>query len=304
MKKAIRDYKTKDLTKFVIKNKNTLDEAVTQIRAQINKWLEDHNEKTYSVNSILMNKLVYFISQEVNKTNNKFILDRGWYIYGPCYEEGRWLEVNNTPITFKLIATETTQEVDKVCSELFPKFRDFERRGKVLEEFLRYIYKNKCDKKDFQEFYITKHDLWCLIYDIKESNFNYSEKKPIAVRQTSRNFEKIFYDEKYARLVKLSKNEIDDIHKYLDIQIEYINFILDEQRTLPMGKDIFDVYMNTILNGLSHLNYAETFESFNTKFKREIEKTHTKKGHLYLSGLKEANRRLSKELFNLMYYRT
>ena len=229
------------------------------------------------------------------------IIDRGWYIYGPCFEQGRWLEVNNTPITFRLKADEFTPEVDKICSELFPKFREFERKGKVLEEFLRHIYNKKCDKSEFQDFYITKHEMWCLTYNFKESLIDFMETDPLDVRQIARNYEKIFYDGKYEQLVHLNKKEIENITKFLDIQIESLNFVLEEQRQLPIIKDIFNVYVSTVLTGLSHLNYAETFESFNSKFKNDTKKKHITEGHRFLSRLKEENRRLSHEMFNLLY---
>lgn len=303
MKAEIRDYETKDLTKYKIKNKETLNEAITQIRAQINKWIEKNENKKYiyGMNSILSNKLVYYISKEVGKVNDEFVIDRGWYIYGPCFEEGRWLEVNNTPITFALIAKEYTPEIDKVCSDLFPKFRECEIKQKVLDDFLRYIYTKRCDKKDFKDFYSTKHEMWCLTHNIQASNLDFSETDPMMVRQIARNFEKIFYDRKYERLVSLSSDEIKDIHEFLDYKIEYLNFMVEEQRRLPIITDVYNVYVDTVMTGLSHLNYAETFESCVNKIKKNKNEWHTLKGHEYLRRLKDENRRLSRDLFNLMY---
>ena len=73
MKEGIIKCLAKDLTKHKISNKGDLDEAITQIRAQINRWLEDRNEQVHTLNSVLTNKLVYYISKEINKVNDNFI---------------------------------------------------------------------------------------------------------------------------------------------------------------------------------------------------------------------------------------
>jgi len=296
-------FKMEDLTTLKIRNVEDLAHAQTQIKAQINKWLGSDDTSIHNLSSILLNKLVYYISKEVNKINKDFIIDSGWYIYGPCYEEGRQYELYERPMTFQPVADDISNEVKIVCDDLIPKFNSWNRKGKALTEFLRYIYtdKNKCDQPKFKDFYIAKHEMLCILYDF----YNWGHQDLTIVNDSDickkqRAYEKIFYEDKYKKLVHLTSEEMEEIRTFLGMMNRYLNFVVEEQNSSPLITTIFDIHKKSVLTGLCHLNYAETFQSFSKTHTNNKKNTEIQKGHRLLSRLKEENRSLSREMFDLI----
>ena len=299
----IENYKPEKLTELKIKNIEDLHTAKTSMRAQINKWFDEQYDTLINIKGILLNKLIYYIQKEVEKTNKDFVINSGWYIYGPCYEEGRTYESKNQTIPhFKLLADEVSDEVKSVCDELVPLYLDLDRKGLAFTDFLRYIYTKKCDQEEYQDFYLAKHEIMCFLHKFSDTEYcNISVANPKQIQNIERQYEKIFYNSPYNKLISLKPEEIEEIQQFLNYMNEYINFSLEEQKKDSLVCRIEDIHKNTVLAGLSHINYSKTFNSFNKKYKEDTQKTHNGKGHEYLSRLKEDNRWLSKELFKFIY---
>ena len=223
----VENYDAQDLTKLKIKNVDDLNNAKFSIYAQITKWLIDNEESTSNLHSILLNKLYYYIASEVKNINKDFVINSGWYIYGPCFEEGRLLEKNKTPITIQWVAKDVSDEVNNVCKELIPKFRSCERKGTVLDEFLRYIYEHKCDQHNFKKFYLAKHEIVSILYRFNSEYHDISRENAMDINRITRNYERIFYEDDYKKLVETYK-----IRLYLS-KDDYFNLISDLSNVNP-----------------------------------------------------------------------
>jgi len=301
MEGTIIDYPALDLSSLKIKKKDDIEAAETSIFAQINKWLENEKIRTSNLDSILLNKLVYYIAREVQKTNPDFILDTGWYIYGPCFENGRKFEIKRTPMMIEPIAKDVQNEVDIVCKELIPRFRKCQTDGTIMTDFLKYIYSEKCDKNDFREFYNYKQEIYLLLHRFNDiDHHNIGSEKPLEIHEILWNYEKIFYDSNYSSIVGLNSKEIESIKNYIELLGELIDFELDEQKTFSLIKDFATAYNEIILSGLSQFNYAKTFESYNENYRKTISDKHFKIGQELLKRLYEEKRWLSRELFYLI----
>lgn len=303
---ATLEYPKVDLTELKLKRRNDFDKATISIYAQINRWLLDRGHNAYNLNSILMNKLVYYISKEVCKTNPTFVLNTGWYMYGPCYEEGRKYELEGALISIKPVSKEVGSEVEEVCKELFPLFRSHESEGTVMDEFLRYIYENKCDEPRFRRYYLAKHELICTLHKFAESRHDISQENPKVVHDHEYDFQDVLHSGEYSDLVGLSSEETNVISEFVSLVFEYLDLEMNQERqiSLLLMRDIFGATGNIVLGGLSHLNYSKTFRSSIQKYQDDLQRDHDSRGHMTLKRIEEESRRISKSIFELTYRET
>jgi hypothetical protein len=303
MEAIIEKYPTVDLTKTRLRTREDVQRATTSTYAEINKWLLDKGYHAYNLNGVLMNKLIYFVSVKARETNPGFVMDTGWYMYGPCYEAGRRYEQEKMPIVIKPVAAEVSPIVGEICDELIPLFRQHEIKGTVLSDFLRYIYAEKCDQPKLRDYYLTKHDILGTLYRFTESQHDISKEKPTRICEQEMNFQSVIQEGDYSEEVGLKKGERKNIADFVDVVFEYLDFEMDQSRQLSyhLMTDIFNASKDILLAGLSHLNYSKTFESSNRNFQGNVRRYHSGRGHDFLGKLEEERKRISRSVFDLTY---
>jgi len=283
-----------ELTKFSVKSVGSVRQATSEMYAQFNRWCEDNGyPRGLRVQSILVNKVLYYTEKEVQKGNDKFRIDTGWYLYGPCYEQGRTFELSHRPISIMPVSDRVSDELAGVCEELVPRFAaDYKAGGigGVLRNFLAYIYSNKCDHDELREYYGAKHALQCQLWAFGGlTEFDPTEQAK-AVTQAVTQFDRVLLGD-YPKTVSLDQETLDQILEFTPLFEEYAQMAAEGAAGCPFF-EVLDRAGGLILSGLAHLNYARTFESFNALHTTNMKATQRKQARKKLLMAMLENQRL------------
>jgi len=282
-----------DPRKFGIRNRDDVSSAITQLHAQINKWCDDQGYLGLTAHSILVNKLMYYTEKEVQKKNEKFKIDTGWYLYGPCYENGRTYELEESPISIVRESEEVSDEVSAVCQELVPLYYKYYKKGhmSVKRDFLRDIYTKKCDHKELSEYYPAKHDLQCQLWDFDYGNPEFDGTEYDRISRVITQFDRVLIRGKYPEFVGLKNEEIYELLEFTPVFEEYVRLAAEGSGSRPLFEALKST-ADVVLKALAHLNYARTFEAASVTHTKNVRSTHKQTACKNLKLLPEENHRL------------
>ncbi len=283
-----------ELTDLKVRSVSSVRRATQEMYAQFNRWCDDnHYPRGLRVHSILVNKVVYYAEKEIQKTNDKFRVDTGWYLYGPCFEEGRKFEQNERPISILPVSEDVSDQMEKVCKELVPRFADEMKasgRGGVLRNFLGYVYSHKCDHAELQAYYEAKHGLQCQLWAFGGAlQFNPAEQAE-AVTDAVTQFDRALLGD-YPKAVGLKESTVENLLEFTPLFEEYAQMVAEGTDSLPFF-EVLDRAAGFMLRSLAHRNYAYTFESFNPNYARMMKATQEKQFQKHLGLAEIENQRL------------
>jgi len=264
-----------DLHSIKIRDGHEERVAIIELQKQIRGWISenfgDYEQKVITIpsSSILLNKLVYYITNEIKKNNPNFIITSGWYRYGPCYENGRKSEGSFSLETFQCLegCEQIVDEVNSVCKEHVPMFWKSinEDHNHFPYSYLSYIYHEKVDIPFLKPFYISKHELLdFLTHDKKISK----DKKKIA--RMFMNFDAAIINPDYANQVNLNDQDVYNLTEFTGLLAYCIFDCPEEKKLLEDMKNYFNDY---IIRLFSSKNYIKTLRCNNTNYGDTI-KTH------------------------------
>ncbi len=212
-----------DLHSIKVKRREDEQSATNELVCQILGWMKENGKPISRVNTLIMNKLVYFSMQEIRKTNNSLLITNGWYKYGPCYEELRVREGPDRIEDYSKFNPRAgyLDEVNTVCSREFPLFEKsscVDASTSVKEQYyytyLKHVYLDLVPPKLkwLQTYYQSKHELEYLMYCLAFDLSNLNDDKSSLQEQFSEclfQFESAICDTDYEEHVKL--NGLQDI---------------------------------------------------------------------------------------------
>lgn len=265
-----------DLYEFRVTNKDSERQAITEIQSQILKWLQDEDLdvkiKSIRSSSILLNKLTYYITNDIEKKNSRLKISRGWYKYGPCYENGRQGEgsITLTLFDYLLPSKMILPEVEDNCKTEIPLFlKDIEKNHAYPFEYLKHIYTDRVDFPKIQKFYLAKHFLAGLA---SEYSKNPTETNIEELNKLTINFDKEILSSQYRSIVGIPPKDIDLILEFTALMNQILSDTLDnpteKQKSLAQ-KVIYD-FNNIVLMTFANKNYIFTFRTSNYRHENII----------------------------------
>lgn len=255
--------------------KNETDEKIVErtFLGQILYLLKEKKYEKEDINTIFLNKVIYFSAREIEKTNSKLGLSKGWYKYGPCYEAGRLSEQGLTKYYFKNLKPIdcTIPEIEKTFGEeIGPYIGTIKHDERFFYHYLDHIYRDRQEYKELNAFYLTKNDLSYNAFKLAYNGDISAEK----FRRNLIDFEKAIIDKKYLNFIGMKDKHMDlilkatsligePIIKYSEIK-DKLDFdpILDNQI-----KNMALVFDTIIQMPFAYKNYYKTFETNNSIFR-------------------------------------
>jgi|GEM_PF-7069410 len=261
-------------------------EVLFEILSQVKGWMKEKNLERDLIkersNSILVNKLVYYIANLLESKNPKLIISRGWYKYGPCFEDGRRNEESLSLIVFEKLearkSNEIIPEIKSICEEHVPLFFQSIKtdKSKFPYDYLLYIYSKKQVYPWLKEYYTNKHKLEYLL----RTNTIKGEE---SINKIFMDFDKSIMDHKYLNNIGVSENIVDKILEFTALLST--SYSKKDTENYELFQDMKDYFTDDLLMFFSHKNYEKTFLSSNQEFKRVI-----------VERMKEYNRKFEKKL--------
>jgi hypothetical protein len=259
-----------DLYEKKILNKQDELQAILSIESQILQWLKekevDKRILQHRGNSLLINKLTYFISEKLEEINPRLIISRGWYKYGPCFEHGRRGEESLSLFTFGYHKKpdKILPEIDEECSIQVPKFLEsIAKDGSFPYSYVHYIYSEKCNYPWLQQYYLSKHKL---SHMLSETEFKRIEEKEL--NKAFIEFDRAILDSRYAKKIGLPKQ---DASKLLEVTC-LLNHALrhPEEYEDEHVRHIRTYFTENILLAFAFKNYENTFHTSRMGHKKII----------------------------------
>jgi len=301
-----------DLSSFKIKIPEDEQRVTNELVSQILGWMKKNHKPFFRVNTLIMNKLVYFSMKEIQKINDSILITNGWYKYGPCYEELREREAPDRFSDYSNFAPRSNymEEVERVCSSEFIKFEESSNtdasasgENRYYYNYLKHVYSEMVPEelRWLQPFYQSKHDLEHLMY-VLAVDPNISDDKAELQQKFSDSlfkFESAICDTDYDSHVKLGK--IQDVTLRFSALLEPIfnDYLLSTTQQVNPKIRLFAgefarFFDDALLMPFAYKNLISTFESqFGTKDKKK----HFDKAADNLTGT--VNRRLPEFILTL-----
>jgi hypothetical protein len=288
-----------DLYTFESTNRDRERLAIFAIQSQILGWLEKNdlvNKIKYAKsNSIIINKLVYYAANELEKVNPRIIISRAWYKYGPCYEQGRQGEESLTLNMFPNLEpnSEILPEIEKLCEEEIPLFiQSVERSPFYPYEYLKHIYREKADFPELQNFYINKHELAWISHSIASGRVGSEELSSYLSRldEQMMSFERAILDKKYYKKVEIPENALDiflDYTALMGYMIREAAEDTNDREKFSIAKNIVKDFIDIVLMYFACKNYRYTFRTKSTRHKENVRGTFERNSTKYLEEIQK-----------------
>ena len=244
--------------------------AIYEMLGQIRGWLKDKNLErsifTNRASSILLNKLIYYSSIKIEDINKNFLISKGWYKYGPCFDLGRRSEESLSLELFRKLTPKANlnilPEIKDICKEHVPIFLESIRRKKFPNDYLRYIYNKKWEYPWLKDYYITKNELEIMIKKGRR-NYNKDEINDIFLK-----FDSSITNRNYLNKIAISDNIIDNILMFnallndLYMERSELNADLFESMERYLTENIYMLF--------AYKNYKVTFKTPNQTLKKIV----------------------------------
>jgi hypothetical protein len=278
-----------NIKNFKVDSEDQEDALTLNLLAQIRTWLSEKKYPVNEVNTLLINKLLYFIIKELQQKNPHIKVSGGWFRYGPCLEEYRKRGEEGTqdltlvqPTRYKQIL----EAVKIVCEEqvpLFFKCLKEDKSKRYFYHYLKYIYTDKCEYPDLKEYYIAKNELAYAFIQ-----FAYTKEKLPNLKKSFVDFQSAIVNKKYVNFVKISTNTQEVIDNYLVIMKKLVQ--LSSHSKLSKSDEFWFVtrkiaqdFEKSVLGEFSYKNYIVTYKDINRNkeskrkkyFQEEVEKFET-----------------------------
>jgi hypothetical protein len=267
-----------DLYDFRVKNRDLERQAIIEIHSQILKWLQDEKLdsqiKSIRCNSILLNKLTYYIANDIEEKNRHMIISRGWYKYGPCFEAGRRGEESLALTMFDhlLPSKKVIQEVEKTCKKEVPLFlKNIDKNQDYPFEYLKHIYTDRVDYPKIQNFYLAKHNLTGIAREYRKES---TESNIEELNRVSMDFDKEILAASYRSTVNIPPNDIDLILEFSALMNQILNDAYEnpDQEKISLANKTVDDFINIVLMTFANKNYLYTFKTSNLHHKDMLKK--------------------------------
>jgi hypothetical protein len=292
-----------DLTVYKVRSMRQQKDAVNYLQAMINRWSIDKG--TSIPNPIVLNKIVYYSAKAIHAKNPSFIIESGWFRYGPCFEEGRMFEDEVHGVSIRPVSKDPPRpEVAAACEEHVGKWNEWNDRDARFRGYLQYIYSEKCDVPKLKDYYIAKHELSCFLHELECSKDSKAEGTKAShgtarkdklilgdLRSAIRRFDTALVSNGLARALGLADPEKEAILEFTGILYNYLRKVLDDKmdcRNITAFRNFLD---QNVCGGISHLNYAMTFTTIPVWTRRlnHVQTSHRASGHDMLSVLPSQN---------------
>jgi len=246
------------------------------LMGQIRTWMSRNGYGVKGVNTLLVNKLLYFITKRLNAKYPNIDISGGWYRYGPCLEEYRKRgEEGITDLTLTSPSTykNVLDDVNVVCEEevpLFFRFREKDKYKKYFYHYLKHVYENKCEYPQLKGYYVSKNDL---TYNFLQFAFN-KDLNP-NLKKYFFNFQKAIMSKEYVKFVTINEKTQETIFNYLTVmkKLMFLDTPLkkSEQFCFVLRKVASD-FERDVLGEFSYKNYIKTYKDINPRKERESKK--------------------------------
>lgn len=268
-----------DLHSAKIKNQEDEGAATRELVSQVLGWLSSNGKPFSRVNTLIMNKLVYFSMKEIQKTNPSLVITNGWYKYGPCYEELREKEAPDAMEEYGAYEPRASclDEVGLICKREFPLFESSSKadgstsiKERYYYTYLSHVY-SECVPEGLewiQPFFESKHKLENLMYRLAfepGEEYNKSEMQ----REFSDclfQFESAICDSEYSQHVKLGELQGTTLRFSSLLEPLFNDYLLSsragENPVLEsVGKEFARFFDEGVLACFAYKNLAGTFEA-------------------------------------------
>ncbi len=256
-----------NLYEFRVKNRDLERQAIIEIHSQILKWLQDEKLdtqiKSIRCNSILLNKLTYYIANDIEKKNRHMVISRGWYKYGPCFESGRRGEESLALTMFDhlLPSKKVIQEIEDTCKKEVPLFlKNIDRSQDYPFEYLMHIYTDRVDYPKIKNFYLAKH---ILTGSIREYRKESTKSNIDELNKASMDFDKEILAASYRSTVNIHPTDIDLILEFSALMNQILNDAYENPDEIPLANKIANDFINIVLMTFANKNYLYTFKTSN-----------------------------------------
>lgn len=265
-----------DLEKIEIRNVRDQKYAVDKLNNQIECYLIENN--ILHRDSIMMNKLVYYCAKSIRKKNPKFVINTGWYLYGPCYENGRRNEgIGKQLPTISIAADEYNDIIARPCNEITEKYYKARKDDSIFESFLSWIYNDMCDKPKLKEWFVAKHTLMCSMHHlneyVKQSNWTDAEKQLKIFKKSIIECDKVFLSTAYPKHIGLDDELIEKITTNTCDLYEYLVEIPVNKLDVNRVETAQQYLHKNLLSPIADLNYSYSFECLIRRHEQNVKDT-------------------------------
>jgi len=268
---SIKPLTEEQIKKLKVTNSTVEYILVNNLLGQIRTWLSNNRYDIKIVNTLLLNKLLYFIIKGLNENNPHIKFSGGWYRYGPCLEEYRIRGEDGTTDLTIIEPSPNRQilaEVKTICEEEIPLFFEYAEKDKYKKYFyhyLEYVYSNKCEYEELKEYYISKNNL---AYSLLRFAFN-KEKNP-NLKKYFLNFQRAVVNKKYTNFVKIKGSTNEIMFNYLTeikklMQLESDGRLKNPEEFWFVFRKVALDFERTVLGEYSYKNYIATYKDINPK---------------------------------------
>jgi hypothetical protein len=258
-----------DLHKHKIRRWFDEQQAIFSIESQILQWLKDAGDEKAVLgtrsSSLLINKLMYFISERLEKTNPSLVISRGWYKFGPCFEHGRQGEESMSLFAFDKHKPVNTilPEVSQECELQVPRYlKSLERDGSFPYGYINYVYSERCNYPWLQNYYLAKHNLSKLLSDMDIKDVKEKELNKAFIE-----FDRAVLDSKYRNKINISSQEANRV---LEISSLTSYMAADKKKYGEYFNNIRHYFTENVLLTFAMKNYENTFHTSNIGFEKII----------------------------------
>jgi len=263
-----------ELDLYNLKIGNETDEGKVErvMLSQVKRLLLDKGYNCDKINTIFLNKVIYFSANKIfNNKNPGLLLSGGWYKYGPCYEKGRVGEGTRLFLEPLQPSKRVLEEVEIVFNEEFPLFiKSAENDDQFYHSYLDHIYKQKQEHDELKDFYLTKNEVCFNAYNLA---FNKEGVSSEQFRKNLLDFEKAALDKDYLGFTRLNEDKVDRILKLISLVGETLIKYTEQKDSL--NDDFLEFQIKSMAFNFDKFiqmpfadkNYIATFKTNNAHFK-------------------------------------
>ncbi len=255
-----------DLHSIQVRNRRSESEAILELQSQILSCLETLHLSRARVSSILVNKLVYLSTKALLKSNPSFQVSRGWYRWGPCFEQGRHSESFELFAFKALRSKKPIDEVEGVCTEEIPIYSaTVKSPADYHYGYLSHIYNEKSDEPQLKEFYQAKHELLSVVYPLSRGG-------PVAdldrFTDAFIRFDRIISGE-YQRQLGIPGRVVQSVIDFNSIMHNALAE-KDTQCSKSQKAGLVNFFIETVLLVFASKNYERSFQTSSQAWKDRI----------------------------------
>lgn len=252
--------------------------ALDEIQGQIKKCLINRKVKPNEIETLLINKIVYYSVREIQKTNPLLNIPMGWYKYGPCFERMRTKELEMYEFNISRKTNDPIKEIINNCKSETPMFLKSRKirdtpKGMYFYDYLKHIYSERVDFKHLKPFYQSKHEL------AHETYLQTFSEKNIANKTLIRKFfefNKAICNKEYIEMVGLESKLINQVEDNLNTFLEILianNDLRNKNELDPRieahSKHMVVRFEDITLGIFAYKNYKATFNDLDEEKDQE-----------------------------------